>query len=64
MQNYPSCQELNSDITRIELVPLSHELTVSGLKIRVRNEKNIFLISQPKYILWVLKRSVSMRRCF
>ena len=27
-------------------------------------QKIIFLISQPKYMLWVLKRTVSMRRFF
>ena len=27
-------------------------------------QKNNFLISQPKHILWVLKRTVSMRRFF
>ena len=27
-------------------------------------QKNIFLISQPKHMLWVLKRTVSMRRLF
>ena len=27
-------------------------------------QKNIFLISQPNYMLWVLKRTVSMRRFF
>ena len=26
--------------------------------------KNIFLISQPKHMLWVLKRTVSLRRYF
>ena len=31
--------------------------------IRVRNE-NYFLISQPKHMLWVLKRTVSMRGFF
>ena len=27
-------------------------------------QKNYFLISQPKHMLWVLKRTVSMRRFF
>ena len=27
-------------------------------------QKTIFLISQPKHMLWVLKRTVSMRRFF
>ena len=27
-------------------------------------KKNNFLISQPKHMLWVLKRTVSMRRFF
>ena len=27
-------------------------------------QKFIFLISQPKHMLWVLKRTVSMRRFF
>ena len=34
----------------------------TGLKLRVRNENFNFLISQPKHMLWVLKRTVSMRR--
>ena len=27
-------------------------------------QTNIFLISQPKHMFWVLKRTVSMRRFF
>ena len=34
------------------------------LQIRVYNQKNIFFISGPKHMLWVLKRTVSMRRFF
>ena len=30
----------------------------------VRTRKNNFLISQPKHMLWVLKRIVSMRQFF
>ena len=38
--------------------------TGSGLQIRVRTGKLFFLISQPKHMLWVLKRTVSIRRFF
>ena len=31
---------------------------------QVRTKKNNFLIFQPKHMLWVLKRTVSMRRFF
>ena len=34
-----------------------------GLLLRVRTKKNI-LISQPKHMLWVLKRTALMRRFF
>ena len=27
-------------------------------------QKNIFIVSQPKHMLWVFKRAVSMRRFF
>ena len=37
---------------------------ISGFKLRVRIEKLNFLISQPKHMLWVLGRTVSMRRFF
>ena len=47
MQNYPTCKDLNCDFTQVELALLPHELTVSGLRLRVCNKKNIFLISQP-----------------
>ena len=33
-----------------------------AFKLRVRNRKISFLISQPKYIVWVLKRTFSKRR--
>ena len=36
----------------------------AGLQIRVRTGKIFFLISQQKHMLWVLKRTVSMRRGF
>ena len=35
-----------------------------GLKLRVGNEKVNFLISHLKHMLWVLKRTVSMRWFF
>ena len=35
-----------------------------GLKLRVHTKKMFFLISQPKHMLWVLKRKFSMRRFF
>ena len=36
----------------------------SGLQIRVHTRKLFFFIPQPKHMLWVLKRTVSMRRFF
>ena len=36
----------------------------SGLQIRVCTRKTFSFISQPKHMLWVLKRIVSMRRLF
>ena len=35
-----------------------------GLKLRVYTKKINFPISQPKHMLWELKRTVSMRRFF
>ena len=35
-----------------------------GLLLIVDNKKNNFLFSQPKHMLWVLKRTISMRRFF
>ena len=35
-----------------------------GLQITVRIGKLLFFISHAKHILWVLKRTVSMRRFF
>ena len=35
---------------------------IAGPQLRVRTEKLFFLISQPKHMLWVLKRTVSLRR--
>ena len=32
--------------------------------VKVCNRKKSFLISQPKHMLWVLNRTVSMRRFF
>ena len=34
-------------------------LTYAGPQIRVRNRKLFFLISEPKHMLWVLKRTVN-----
>ena len=44
------------------LVPLK----IAALRTLVKRayQKNNFLISQPKHMLWVLKRTVSMRRFF
>ena len=56
-QNVGSHQDFHCD-RRIE----DHQ--EAGLQIRVRNWKLVCLISRPKYILWVLKRTVSMRRFF
>ena len=37
---------------------------IAGLYLRVVKQANNFLISQPKHMLWVLKRTVSMRQFF
>ena len=37
---------------------------ISNAILADKNKKNNFLISQPKHMLWVLKRTVSMRRFF
>ena len=36
----------------------------TGIQLRVCNRKIMFFISQPKHMLWVLKRTVSMRQFF
>ena len=36
----------------------------TGPQIRVCNRKLFFIISQPKHMFWVLKRTISMRRVF
>ena len=50
------------------MVEVYKENVCSYLFIRslVKSEypKNIFLISQPKHMLWVLKSTVTMRRLF
>ena len=46
-------------IMLIRLCYLSHRPLVKSAK-----QKNDFLISEPKHMLWVLKRTVSMRRFF
>ena len=39
-------------------------LNNAGLQITVPNGKLFFFVSEPKQMLWVLKRTVSMRRFF
>ena len=47
---------MNARIARFALT-LSFQMYI-GLKLNVRNIKNIFFISQAKHMLWVLKRTV------
>ena len=42
--------------------PYSYNVDLSLVK--SAQQKNNFLISQPKHMLWVLKKTVSMRRFF
>ena len=51
LKNYSSCNELMNQFRTL-------------VKLRVHNENLIFLISQTKHMLWVLKRTVSMRPFF
>ena len=41
-----------------------HAKTARPFKGKSAYPKNNFVISQPKHMLWVLKRTVSMRRFF
>ena len=43
---------------------LTFRLMDNGTLVKSAYQKCYFLISQPKYMLWVLKRTVSMRRFF
>ena len=57
----------NRDTTSVSqvLLRVTHSLRKSAYKkIKSAYKKNNFLISQPKHMLWVLKRTVSMRRFF
>ena len=40
------------------------QIPVQAFSLECVPKKNSFLISQPKHMLWVHKRSVSMRRFF
>ena len=51
MQNYPVGKELKTQ-------------TISRPLVKSAYQKINFLISQPKHMLWVLKRTVSMRQFF
>ena len=42
----------------------ANDSLVSGVNVPKKYLRNIFLISQPKHMLWVLKRTVSLRRFF
>ena len=46
------------------LALLKQYLSVYRTLVKSADQKNNFLISQPKHMLWVLKRTVSMRRFF
>ena len=51
----------NKKLTSTERVCVKHFLR---LLVKSAYQKINFLISQPKHMLWVLKRTVSMRRFF
>ena len=53
--------EMNDNLKTV--VVISQVLIVRAL-VKCAKQKFNFLISQPKYMLWVLKRTVSMRRFF
>ena len=57
--------ETSSPSIKSNILPLSH-CTSHKFRTLVKSvyRKNSFLISQPKLMLWVLKRTVSMRRFF
>ena len=40
------------------------EVSICRTLVKSEKQKNIFLIFKPKHMLWVLKRTVSMRRFF
>ena len=46
------------------VIILNFSKEYTGLYLRVYNKKNNFLVSQPKHMLWVLKRTVSLRQFF
>ena len=62
----PNWLHFISNLTYFEIFRtqiIAFVLVIMELFIRVRNKK-YFLFSQPKHMLWVLKRTVSMRRFF
>ena len=48
----------------INTIRRTNVLTFIRPLVKSAYQNNIFLISQPKHMLWVLKRTVSMRRFF
>ena len=46
-----------------QLIKDIHSMHLTGLQI-IGHTGIFFLISQPKHMLWVLKRTVSMKRLF
>ena len=50
--------------TRKKNIQFTEAFLSTGLQFRVRNENLNFFISQSKHMLWVLKRTISMRRFF
>ena len=45
-----------------EPIRIQMDVSYSRPLVKSAYQKNNFLISQPKHMLWVLKRTVSMRR--
>ena len=54
----------------LHCLPISHKKDAEliwvnpGLRVKCILEKYFFFISQPNHMLWVLKRTVSIRRFF
>ena len=46
------------------ILPYNVKIIIVRTLIKSVYQKNHFLISKPKHMLWVLKRTVSMRRFF
>ena len=55
---------LQAGATKPEMASLCFHVQSHRPLVKSAHQKNNFLISQPKHMLWVLKRTVSIRRFF